>query len=233
MKTVRANKGPFSERPHFELQEIEDMCTSELRSTGLYPASPGPIRIERFIEKRFGISPTYDVLPDGVLGFTEFGADGVKEIVISAELEADAGTPAERRLRTTLAHEAGHGLLHAYLFALGTKPASLFGEVSDVPKILCRDIVEDRGAASGYDGRWWEYQANMVIGGLLLPHRLVEQSLMAFTKQVGSFAQLTIPEETKEAAIRELSAVFNVNPAVARIRLTDLMLTKNDRQSYL
>lgn len=181
MRTFRAQKGPFKEQPFFELGEIETICTEELRKAGLYPSDPAPIRIDRFIEKRFQIEPTYDDLPDGLLGFTRFGADGVVEIVVAKAFDEEGTVSSERRLRTTLAHEGGHGLLHGQLFAFGIRPNSLFGDgiASDAPKILCRD-----GGVAGLGGhghkpqyRWWEFQANQAMGALLLPKTLVEKAL--------------------------------------------------------
>src|ERR1700674_3067064 len=128
MKTFRARSGPFLERPHFEPSEIDRICAQELRDTGVYPNSPQPIRIDRFVEKRFNVVPQYKELPPGVLGYTEFSKKGVVGIVISASLDAEGGKVAERRVRTTLAHEGGHGLLHAYLFALSERPRELRSE---------------------------------------------------------------------------------------------------------
>jgi len=87
VKTFRTNSGPFSQRPHFEPAEIDRICDDELRKAGLYPASPQAIRIDRFIEKRFGISHEYQDLPEGVLGYTRFTKVGVDAIIISAALE--------------------------------------------------------------------------------------------------------------------------------------------------
>src|SRR5579871_3039525 len=141
MKTFRSKAGPFTEQPFFKPAEIEATCTEELQKLNLYPSDPAPIRIDRFIEKRFRIQPAYADLPNGLLGFTRFSSKGVEEIVVAKALDDEGIKPAERRLRTTLAHEGGHGLLHAYLFALGIRPDSLFGDglATDGPKILCRD----------------------------------------------------------------------------------------------
>ena len=111
MKPFRS--GPSSKQPYFTHSQIDQICCDELRNEGLLPNSPEPIRIDRFIEKRFKVSPTYEDLPDGVLGFTRFGKNRVKAVVISAALDAEGGKVAERRVRTTMAHEGGHGLLHA------------------------------------------------------------------------------------------------------------------------
>jgi hypothetical protein len=118
MKTIRSESGPVGERPHFKPSEIDRICSDELRKHGLFPSSPQPVRIDRFVEKRFGVVPRYEDLPDGVLGYTKFSKNGVNGIVISAALDTEGAKVAERRIRTTLAHESGHGLLHAYLFAL-------------------------------------------------------------------------------------------------------------------
>ena len=138
MRTYRAKSGPFAEQPFYKLDEIESICMEALTNVELFPVSPAPVRIDRFIEKRFKVQPSYSALPTGILGFTRFGANGVEEIIVSQALDEEGTTAAERRLRTTLAHEGGHGLLHTHLFALGNRPDSLFaGELAtDAPKIM-------------------------------------------------------------------------------------------------
>ena len=222
MKTYRSQSGPFSERPHFEPSEIDRICEDELRKAGLYPASPGAVRIDRFVEKRFGAVPTYEDLPDGVLGYTKFGKKGVEAIVISAALDAERGEVAERRVRTTLAHEAGHGLLHAYLFAID-EPQNLFDADSQSDhKILCRDVQGEEPNRRAYDGRWWEFQANRAMGGLLCPSRLVQNALKPYLIPSGSLGAETLDENNRDIAIRALAHIFDVNPVVVRIRLNDL-----------
>lgn len=226
MKTFRSKTGPFSEQPFYEAAEIESICTEELQKLQLYPSDPSPIRIDRFLEKRFGVHPTYEDLPKGLLGFTRFGPKGVEEIVVAKALDEEGTVPAERRLRTTLAHEGGHGLLHAHLFAFGTRPDLLFGDglASDAPKILCRG-----DSISGADTtqrkppyRWWEFQANQVMGALLLPKALVEKAVTGMLVSGGLFGLRTLPEERRERVIHILAETFNVNPIVALIRLEAL-----------
>lgn len=229
MKTVRAKSGPFAERPHFKVGEIERVCLDELRAAKLLPATPEPIRVDRFIERRFQVSPRYEQLPDGVLGFTKFGPSGVEDVVIAAQLDHDVSAPARRRLRSTLAHEAGHGLLHAYLFSLGTKPASLFGEKSEKPEILCRD-VQGEGAATRYDGRWWEYQANRAIGGLLLPQPLFQKAIEPFMIEEGLLGAKAVRPGQEDEAARMLADIFDVNPMVVRIRINELLGPRDQAQ---
>jgi hypothetical protein len=236
MKTFRAKNGPFSKQPFFELGEIELMCVEELQKVQLYPSDPEPIRIDRFIEKRFKIQPTYDDLPNGLLGFTLFDNRGVAEIVVARALDEEGTVPAERRLRTTLAHEAGHGLLHAYLFALAARPDSLFGDgiAPDAPRILCRE-----GGVSGVETpkrppyRWWEFQANQVMGAILLPKGLVEKAIGPLLTFQGMLGLPVLPNDRREQAVRLVAETFNVNPIVARIRLDVLYPAAASRQLTL
>lgn len=224
MKSYRAKSGPFAERPYYTDADIESVCTGELLKFDLFPSAPSPVRIERFIEKRFSVTPEYDELPDGILGLTRFGAHGVQSIVIARKLDEEGTVTADRRIRTTMAHEAGHGLLHAHLFVT-SKRDGLFGDFSDPnsPKVLCRDVpVESSSARAGYDGRWWEYQANRTIGPLLMPRALVQVALEPLLERAGTFGDLTLASSRREEATKMLARTFEVNPAVAKIRLGDL-----------
>jgi hypothetical protein len=230
MKTLRAQSGPFSEQPYFTPNEIDQICADELGKEDLFPATPEPVRIDRFIEKRFRVSPQYENLPAGVLGFTKFNKTGVDAIVISAALDAEGGKVAERRVRTTLAHEAGHGLLHAYLFALDEKPFHLFDKDSHTDyQILCRDVQGEQQKTRGYGGRWWEYQANRAIGGLLCPRALVQEAIRPFLVPSGRLGVEVLDEARREGAVRSLAETFDVNAVVARIRVSELFPAGTDQ----
>jgi hypothetical protein len=221
MKSFRS--GLSSKQPYFKPSQIDQICCDELRNEGLFPSSPEPVRIDRFIEKRFKVSPQYEDLPAGVLGFTRFGKTGVKAVVISAALDAEGGKVAERRVRTTMAHEAGHGLLHAHLFALDEIPLHLFDEDShSADQILCRDVQGDEQKSQRYDGRWWEFQANRAMGGLLCPRPLMQEAMKPFLSPAGLLGVEVLDESRREAAVRAMAEVFDVNPAVTRIRINEL-----------
>lgn len=236
MKTLRAKQGaPFRERPYYDLAEIERMCIDELNAQGLLPREPAAIRIDRFIEKRFRVIVEYADLPEGVLGYTRFGATGVQAVVVSRVLAEDGSTSAQRRVTTTLAHEAGHGLLHAHLFALGKPQKALFdGQISE-PKILCREDGTARGTGRPkYDGKWWEFQANQAIGGLLLPRFLVHKALERHLEQGGALGLgRSLPSDRRDAAAAELAEIFEVNPAVVKFRLQELYPVEQGRQLTL
>jgi len=238
MRIYRTTSGPFSERPYYSVEEVEKICTDELLKVGLLPKSPGPIRIDRFIEKKFKVNHRYEDLPEGVLGCTKFGSKGVEEIVVLRSLAEERNKLSERRINTTLAHEAGHGLLHAHLFAFGEQPRSLFGDSLDPieTKILCRkDTIEgiQNRKRIDYGGRWWEYQANLAIGGLLLPRQLVMIILEQFLVEKGRLGSKVLDSVRKEEAMRKLVGVFDVNPSMARIRIETIFPPDQDFQLTL
>ncbi|WP_306598828.1 ImmA/IrrE family metallo-endopeptidase [Geothrix sp. 21YS21S-2] len=222
MRTFHGRGSPFLERPHFSDWEIDQMCEEALLAVGLLPSNPEPIRVERFIEKRFGVSPVYEDLPAGVLGYTLFTDTGVRSVHVGNHLVGNGEKPLERRLNSTLAHEAGHCLMHAHLFAFKDVGLSLFGRDPDVSatKVLCRDA--ERQIRQTYDGRWWELQANKSIGALLLPRRTLRTALEPFLIRPGELTEVTVPESLREDAVRSLAEIFDVNPAVSRIRLNTL-----------
>lgn len=222
MRHVRATKGPFAERPYYSEEEIESLCADELRAQQLLPSKPEPIRIDRFIEKKFQVVAEYEDLGEGILGITEFSATGVRAIVVARSLDEQMTEIAERVIRTTLAHEAGHGLLHAHMFAIDM-PRPLFADFSnpDNPKVLCRGRM-DATKSDSYKGEWWEYHANRAMAALLLPKNLVDMALEPYFAARGSMGVTAFDHSRREDAARLLSTVFNVNPAVARIRLSTM-----------
>ena len=222
MRAVRGSGG--ASRPYYADADFERISEEELLAQRLLSAGPQPMRIDRFIEKRFGVTPEYEELPPGILGYTEFDASGVRAIFVSRRLSEAQDKVQERRINTTLAHEAGHGLLHAYLFALDSFPRSLFEDSDDVgaQRILCREERQNASATRAYDGQWWEFQANRMIGALLLPRSLVRIALEDLFVLRGTIGAATLPDDQRTMAEGRLSHLFDVNPRVARIRIGQL-----------
>jgi hypothetical protein len=213
VRKVPTPSGPFPFQLYFEdLGEIDEICLEALKRQSLLPPEPTPVRIERFVEKEFKTALRYEDLGPDNLGCTIFNSSGaVEAILVSRSLEEQNTTPARRRVRSTVAHEAGHGLLHGSLFVGKNSPQ--VGE--NQRRILCRSediLVETKRS---YHGRWWEFQANQAIGSLLLPRPLVN----AFLDQSGS--RIPAPED-RESLAKKAAPVFDVNPVVARIRLDSI-----------
>lgn len=233
MKVYKTRKGPLKEAIFLSQDEMDALCENALLSTGLLPKNPEPIRIDRFIEKKFKIDVTYLDLPQGVLGYTKFSPNGVEEITIDKSFDNIGTVVAERRMRTTLAHEAGHGLIHASLFAVQNDTKTIFGDKYDgTPRIMCRDI-NDSSSSTPKKGEWYEVQANMAIGSLLLPKRLLYMAVRPYLQVTGLLGGTELKEEKREEAIRSIADKFNVNPIVVKIRLERLFPLTNSQQISL
>jgi len=226
MKEFSTKEGPYPVRLLYGTVEIDQICEDALRKARLLPAEPEPIKIDLFLERYFEVVVDYQDLGEGILGSTIFNSNGaVTGFLISPRIEEDGTETGERRARATLAHEGGHGLLHPRLFMKDQATGDLFGSLKThkaaPPNFLCRNSdIGAVGSALKYDGRWWEWQANRAIGGLLLPKKLVTRVAAKFTTQ-GDFGPILI--ETKRSTLeKEIAQIFNVNPAVARIRIAEM-----------
>jgi hypothetical protein len=160
MRKVPTPSGPLPFQLYFEdLGEIDEICLEALKSQSLLPSKPAPIRIERFVEKQFKTALQYEDLGPDNLGCTIFSSSGaVEAILISRFLEEQNTISARRRVRSTVAHEAGHGLLHGSLFVQSNSADLVTGPVgTNMRRILCRseDVLVD--TPRSYEGRWWEF----------------------------------------------------------------------------
>jgi hypothetical protein len=111
VRKLRTPSGPFPFRLYFEdLGEIDKICLEALKSQSLLLAEPGPIKIERFVEKQFKAPLRYEDLGRENLGCTIFNSSGTVEAVLVSRLleEQQNSITARRRVRSTIAHEAGH-----------------------------------------------------------------------------------------------------------------------------
>lgn len=221
---------PFLRKIYIPEKRVERICSEALAAENLMPSVPEPIRIERFIEKCFGNVIGYENLGqrfgEGVMGACRFGRDGgVLEILVDQELGEDDSTIGERRNRSTLAHEAGHGLFHGELFA---EKFQADDEVaaSGLGNTVCRQNVFSEGfacrglgvAGNGSQKQWWEIQANMAMAALLLPRQLVDPFLRDLLKSPWTiFGRSYKP--TLDDACRSVSEVFNVSLMMAQYRI--------------
>jgi hypothetical protein len=227
MRNYRTSFGRDNSRPFYSDEAADQMCTDALRLNKLLPDRPERIRIDRLVEKHFKVGIVYEPIGDGVLGFTTFGEAGV--ISVHIDEPSEKTTAAERRVRSTLAHEAGHGLMHAHLFCTEFSHSRLFDSDSDVSheKVLCRE------PRSGYDGRWWELQANMAIGALLMPRELLFDAIEPFLESRGAMGVSFLSESKRVAAIDAMCEVFDVNRPVAKFRIDHFFKSESEKQLTL
>ena len=230
VRISRARSGPFVEQHYYEDAEFEEMAIAELSGVALFPEAPEPVRVDRFIEKRFGVIPEYEDLPLGVMGFTKFGPEEIEAVIISRALSEEGRQSAERLINSTIAHEAGHMIMHKGLFTLQVRESAHSLLPSDIDpekgEIRCRSEIVEAGdkaeSTKGYDGRWWEYQANQMIGTLLMPRPLVYEAVDPLLASQGLLGTKVLEDSRREDAARLLVETFDVNPAAARVRVAKL-----------
>lgn len=210
MRELRDRTGRMPYRLWYEADEIDSIMQDEFEGAGSPVLGGLAVDVDAFIENHIGIVPDFVELEQGVQGATEFFTDGRVRMKIAADLAARAQheKAAERLLRTTLAHEAAHVLLHRILFLRESE--SLFGGASSRQE-LCRD-VRDVGIA--YTGEWWEWQANRGMGALLLPRAGVVEEVRRLREEFGALQF--------DRVVDDVARAFAVSKVAARYRLEQL-----------
>jgi hypothetical protein len=229
MKEFRTKEGRFPLRLVYEVDEIDQICLDALRHSKCLPSEPSPVKVDLFLERHFDVNVIYEDAGPGIMGATVFNSKGaVTGIMIAPWIEDEGTAAAERRVRSTLAHEGGHALLHTRLF-IAEQTGDLFGRQrtpeAEKSRFLCRnsDISASVGVMPKYGGEWWEWQANRAIGGLLLPRPLVQKLATHFLVD-GKFGPV-LHETSRSKLERTVAETFDVNPVVARIRLQEMFPT--------
>ncbi len=164
MRWVRDTTGRFLERPHYDVEEMDDQCESIISAfmhkkygEVRYPITTNDLVI--LLEQETSDVDHYAELDDDVEGVTHFLHDRLPTVQIATHLTTDARR--EVRLRTTLTHELGHVKLHRFLWSFGQ--LSLF-DVTPRPPTCNRDSVH------GFTNTdWMEWQARFASGAFLMP----------------------------------------------------------------
>lgn len=235
---MRRYRGPGGEeRIWFEESEIELITSSELEKAKVMPTDALPVvDLESFIERHLKATlDQYADLEPGVLGLTEFCHGKPPRISINKDLTGSAldedESPPGRlgRWRATLAHEAGHVLLHRNLFEVAVGNLSLFDrDVTDGAggshRCLKRDATYENG------GDWREVQANRAMAALLMPKKVF--ALVA-RREIAKIhpGRDAMPAGTESRIAASLAPMFQVSRQAARIRLGTLGLVEIQGQT--
>ena len=65
------------------------------------------------------------------------------------------------------------------------------------------------------------------MGGLLCPRPLVQEAMKPFLSPAGLLGVEVLAENRREDSVRALADIFDVNPAVTRIRINELFPPRN------
>lgn len=239
---MRQYRGPNGEdRIWFEKSEIEQMMEAELRRAKLMPTEADPVvKLETFVERYLkAVLDQYADLEPAVLGVTEFFEGRPPRISLNKDLTGSALDEDESppgvlgRWRATLAHEAGHVLLHRSLFEFAVGNMNLFdrtpnddGRVRQLQRCLKRDVGHTGG------GDWREIQANQAMAALLMPKSLF-QRLARKQMELAFPGHDKIPSGGEEPIVARLAPALEVSKQAARIRLATLDLIAPRGQTHL
>ncbi len=215
--------------------EIEKRALRCLEAAG-QPSGPEPVvDIEFIIEEQLRARlDQYAVLPPGVLGVTDFLAGERPLVRIDGELSRNAcdiespAVSAVGRWRATLAHEAGHIILHTVLFDVPPSQAALLdADAADVVSPKPVSCIE-----RSIDGRrpsdWREVQANRCMAALLMPRPLFDRWSRIVALEEGLPVPAPVDSPAARRLVSRLADRFQVSREAARIRLVTCQLLSDN-----
>ena len=186
MAKYSKDPGPFREYKFIPDKRIERAALKALEETRLMPASPSKVAIEKFCDRKWGFPEDYRDLGPDFLGRATFNITGLVSIEVNASLEEDTSRVGVCRLRSTIAHEAGHGVLQEAMFvekiSFDQTQMALFEEVERKQKPPAQTMIATRSNtidAGPHPFEWWEYQANRFMAEILMPKPLFLQVVSA------------------------------------------------------
>jgi Zn-dependent peptidase ImmA (M78 family) len=217
MKSVRDTVHGFQERPHYESSELDTMfertVTTFLKKK--YGTVDFPIRTDdltTLIEQNVSDLDQFADLTAygaGVEGMTEF-LRGKKPVVRISETVHRV----ENRLRTTLTHEYGHVVLHAYLFAMAERQLKLAPNQKANAIYCYRDTM-----LTSKKTDWMEWQAGYACGASLMPRSYVTKLVAGIQERLGIYGPVSGDSKNGRALIAAMVDSFQVSREAAEVRL--------------
>jgi Zn-dependent peptidase ImmA (M78 family) len=224
LRYTKDTTGRFDQRPHFDPEEIENLCQKafsdyigETIGSVQYPITTDILT--KFIES---LTEDYDSfanmaehgLADGVEGFTQYTLNSKPSVYINKRLSDHHYL--EPRLRTTLSHEAGHVILHGPLFRQDSQCRLLRSteewEKPSPTTIAQRAVSRD----------WMEWQANYAMGALLMPRDAVKELTVWYEQRYGFEPPFDLRIGHAQDLIKFTKKKFFVSDDAATIRLKHL-----------
>jgi hypothetical protein len=204
MRWLRDASGRFPRRPHYTESELEDVCADllrelrQLRDTGEPAVDTDDLSV--LVEQHAADLDLFADLPAEFDGVTDFSRDARPHVRIAARLSSQARF--EHRLRTTLAHELAHVVLHNFIWWFSPDSGVPFDPHALSPRCALRARAVD----------WMEWQANYCAGALLVPAAELDTP----------FEPVWERSSGGRALIRAVQTRFDVSAQLARIRLRQM-----------
>ena len=177
--------------------------------------------LTQMIERHASVLNLYATLDEGINGMTTmFGSAQRPRVDIAAELSRQWFR--ENRLRTTLAHELAHVLLHAPLWRAQCLAAGHEGE-AQIAQVCRREAVADHAPRSDRI----EWQAGYICGALLMPKRRIDLLVDRFRSTSVISPVLVAGSAETEELVERVAVGFRVSRRAARVRLSRLGVVRD------
>jgi Zn-dependent peptidase ImmA (M78 family) len=214
--------GRFPQRPHWELEELEKLCEERTLPflTARYGQAPARLPTDALTVLIEDQAEVLDLDADlisedereEIHGVTTFKAGERPTVEINRHLRRTLQRI--NRLRTTLAHEYGHLLLHAWLYE------HFHGRVGNPAPLRCYSRTVEGNIDWLID--WMEWQAGYLCGALLMPRWRVDLLINAFAREIGIAGPLKRDSIEGGRLIERVTDLFDVSREAARVRLLKL-----------
>jgi len=207
LKWLPDKTGRFAQYPHYDPEDLDNECEKVVRAFLVsrhgragYPITTDDLTV--LVEQYAGSLDQFADLPEDTEGRTRFHPPSKPDVAISARLQEKRY---ENRLRTTLTHELGHVVFHAFIW-----------EFEAVASNLTATCYRDR-LIGATPADWMEWQAGYASGAFLIPRSAV---IRVFGAPDGTWPS---PASLRGAdLIARAQKEFAVSEAAARVRLAQL-----------
>ena len=215
VRMVPDDTGQFPGRPVYSERDMDEACErivadllEERHGVIRYPIATDDLTVlmERDTED-LDLFADLDAHGGDIHGVTMFRAGRRPSVKISGKLTNDPYRI--NRFRSTLAHEYGHILLHAFLYEDGPPKAP------------------SKSASQG--GDWMEWQADYAAGALLMPRSALADTVREHRGNPTSPAPPKAESSPGRRMITAVSRGFAVSRAAARVRLEQQEHLARDR----
>ena len=222
MKWVRDRSRRFEQRPFYAQHELDAQCDEVVEGflkvkngSAAYPITTDDLTV--MIERDVAELDLYANLAGegrSVEGVTEFRRGQRPSVRIAKYLSESSAR--ENRLRSTLAHEYAHVVLHGFLWALedrGRKPGST--------RPHYRRCRRSRVIASPQSD-WMEWQAGYAGGALLMPITPLRETVESALSEWGVGKLVRSGTDRHSELIERVAGAFAVSKDAAKTRLLKL-----------
>lgn len=231
MRTIPRISGRFPCRLWVEEDEFDVIARHTLQTHGLYPDTSEPINIELLIDKLFPCGYRFVALPPRLMGRIIFDSEGPRVIELQKSLDRPYNSLVNRRCRSTIGHECGHGILHSQLFS------QLWNAQEDETEKRLKSVLNDKSRhldearRNDDEENWFEYQANRMMASLLLPIQSIIAEIGEQYIEPDHHRRLTLGDRRQLSM--QISRTFDVTPTLALHRLDDIFYKVLPRLNHL